>query len=67
MKLFMACLGTETNTFSPMPTGAETFAETMLFRGDASRHEGHLFSEPLKVLKEIIWRCGQCCCVTEAL
>lgn len=38
MQLFMACLGTETNTFSPIPTGEETFRETMLFRGDGSRH-----------------------------
>ncbi|HZD26332.1 MAG TPA: M81 family metallopeptidase [Alphaproteobacteria bacterium] len=49
MKVFIACLGTETNTFSPLPTGAETFAETMLFRGDATRHEQSLFSGPLHV------------------
>lgn len=38
LKTFMACLGTETNTFSPMPTGLETFAESMLYRGDATQH-----------------------------
>ncbi|MDP6564458.1 MAG: M81 family metallopeptidase [Alphaproteobacteria bacterium] len=38
MKIFIACLGTETNTFSPLPTGEQTFRETMLFRGDGSSH-----------------------------
>ena len=51
MKVFIACLGTETNTFSPIPTGHQTFAESMLFDGDASRRPGQLFSEPL-----IEWR-----------
>ncbi len=49
MKMFMACLGTETNTFSNMPTGMQTFAETMLFRGDASTKDDGAFSAPLKV------------------
>jgi microcystin degradation protein MlrC len=49
MKMFIACLGTETNTFSPMPTGHETFAETMLYHGDATAHEPSLFSAPLHV------------------
>ena len=54
MKVFIACLGTETNTFSPIPTGEETFAETMLFRGDATRHPPALFSEPLHVWRRLI-------------
>ena len=49
MKIFIACLGTETNTFSPIPTGQETFAETMLHHGDATSHEASLFSGPLHV------------------
>ena len=49
MKTFIACLGTETNTFSPMPTGLETFADTMLHHGDATSHEASLFSAPLHV------------------
>lgn len=49
MKLFMACLGTETNTFSPIPTGEETFRETMLYRGDGSRQAEGFGSGPLKV------------------
>ena len=49
MKVFIACLGTETNTFSPMPTGMRTFEDTMLFRGDATRHPASAFSLPLHV------------------
>jgi len=49
MRVFIACLGTETNTFSPIPTGHATFAETMLHRGDATRHPPTLFSGPLHV------------------
>ena len=51
MRVFIACLGTETNTFSNLPTGLETFEETMLFRGDATKRTMNLFSEPLH-----IWR-----------
>ncbi len=50
-KLFIACLGTETNTFSNMPTGMENFAETMLFHGDATEKCDGLFAIPMK-----IWR-----------
>jgi len=47
LKTFIACLGTETNTFSPMPTGLRTFEEWMLYRGDATRRPPNTFSEPL--------------------
>jgi microcystin degradation protein MlrC len=49
MKVFIACLGTETNTFSPLPTAEEGFREWMLFRGDATRRPENLFSAPLHV------------------
>ena len=52
MKVFIACLGTETNTFSNMPTGLQNFEETMLFRGDASQNSEHLFAAPLKVWRQ---------------
>jgi len=52
MKLFMACLGTETNTFSPLPTGEETFRETMLYRGDGSRHPRGFGAGQLAVWRE---------------
>jgi microcystin degradation protein MlrC len=51
MKVFIACLGTETNTFSNMPTGMQTFEETMLFHGDATQKGQGLFAQPLQ-----IWR-----------
>ena len=49
MKIFIACLGTETNTFSPIPTGLENFRETTLFHGDATQHAPDLFTAPLHV------------------
>ena len=52
-KVFIACLGTETNTFSPMPTGWANFEETMLYRGDATAHPPNLFSEPLHVWRRV--------------
>lgn len=49
MKVFIACLGTETNTFSPLPTAEGGFREWMLYRGDATRRPENLFSAPLHV------------------
>ena len=37
MKIFMAALATETNTFSPIPTGRESFVGREYFRNDGSR------------------------------
>ncbi|WP_025771562.1 M81 family metallopeptidase [Thioalkalivibrio sp. HK1] len=51
MKTFIACLGTETNSFSNLPTGMQTFLDSMYFEGDATRHPPNLFSLPLH-----IWR-----------
>ncbi len=50
MKLFMATLGTETNTFSPMPTARSGFAETLLnLDRNASSLPPNLFTEALHV------------------
>lgn len=51
-RVFTACLGTETNSFSPIPTGMSVFASTMLVRGGAHdpRHPS-LFALPL-----LVWR-----------
>ena len=49
MKVFIACLGTESNSFSSMPTGRRTFEDTMLFDGDATSHTASTFSLPLHV------------------
>ena len=51
MRVFIACLGTETNTFSSLPTGEQTYRDTAVFDGDATRHEPNPFSLPLH-----IWR-----------
>lgn len=53
LRTFMACLGTETNTFSPMPTGLKTFEESMLYRGDATDHPAMTFSEPLHAWRRL--------------
>jgi microcystin degradation protein MlrC len=47
MHLFTASLGTETNTFSPIPTGARLFADTSLVRGGAYGANPNLFALPL--------------------
>ena len=52
MKIFIATLGTETNSFAPIPTGMANFAETTLFHGNATRHEPHLFTLPLHVWRK---------------
>ena len=52
MKTFIACLGTETNTFSSMPTGWATFEESMLYRGDATARTPTTFSLPMHVWRE---------------
>ncbi|WP_375572546.1 M81 family metallopeptidase [Seohaeicola saemankumensis] len=50
MKLFMATLGTETNTFSPIPTARAGFADTLLnLDRDASTKPPNLFTEALHV------------------
>ncbi len=52
MKLFMATLATETNTFSPIPTGRSAFmGERTWFRRDGSRHSPQIGNIPL-----IAWR-----------
>jgi len=45
--LFTASLGTETNSFSPLPTGARSFAETHLVRGGAYGDRADLFALPM--------------------
>jgi microcystin degradation protein MlrC len=47
MHLFTASLGTETNTFSPIPTGARLFAETALVRAGAYGAAPNLFALPM--------------------
>ncbi len=49
MKLFIAALGTETNTFSPIPTGRAAFLDDLYVETGASRTSDHWFAGPLKV------------------
>lgn len=51
MRLFMATLSTETNTFSPMPTGPSGFNEYFLRHGSATQEPPNLMTEALH-----IWR-----------
>lgn len=51
MKIFIATLATETNTFSPIPSGVAAFRDREYFRGDGSRQPARLGNIPL-----IEWR-----------
>jgi microcystin degradation protein MlrC len=50
-RIFTACLGTESNSFSPIPTGLSIFASTMLVRDGAHGDRPGLFAVPL-----VLWR-----------
>ena len=51
MKLFIAGLSTETNSFSPLPTGMLGFAEGSIHHGDATRDKVQYWTGPLH-----LWR-----------
>jgi microcystin degradation protein MlrC len=52
-KLFTACLGTETNTFSSLPTGLQLFQDTCLFRKRSYGDQVPLFGAPLEVWRRL--------------
>ena len=52
MRTFIACLGTETNSFSSMPTGMQTFRDSMYYERDATQHAPNTFSLPLHVWRK---------------
>ncbi len=52
MRLFTASLGTETNTFSPLPTGRALFETTYLVRGGAYGDNPDLFALPMLVFRD---------------
>ena len=58
MRTFIAGLGTESNSFSPIPTGERAFRETLFHRGDATQHAETLFSGPLQVWRRIAEESG---------
>jgi len=47
--IFTACLGTETNSFLPIPTGLELFRRTMFVRGGTHAERPGPFALPLIV------------------
>jgi len=51
MKIFTACLGTETNTFAPLPTDTAAYEATYVVRGGAHPADVNLFAVPL-----MVWR-----------
>ena len=51
MKLFTACLGTETHTQAPLPTDLAAFENSHLVRGGKHGDVPHMFGAPL-----VIWR-----------
>ena len=51
MRLFIAGLANESNSFSPIPTTVKSFKEYVWHEGDATRFPGNHSTEPL-----IIWR-----------
>jgi len=50
MKLFIGMLGTETNTFSPMPTGLNVWKSTVLHRRSDSEDDAPAFVQGLKAV-----------------
>jgi len=48
-KIFIATLGTETNTFASIPTGHQLFEETCLFRNGSYGKDVPMFGAPLAV------------------
>lgn len=66
MKIFIAGIDTETNTFSPFPTGYQTFAENFIAHGDATRREANYFSTQLHVWRRRAeargWRVAESLC-----
>ena len=51
LKIFTACLGTETHTGGPLPTDTQAFEETYLVRGGNHPDAINMFGVPL-----VIWR-----------
>ena len=52
MKVFIAGLAIETNTFSPLPTGELGFAGGPVYHGDATRHPLQYATAPLHIWRE---------------
>lgn len=53
MKILIAGLSTETNSFSPLPTGRLAFEEGGLYRGDATAHALDYSTAPLHIWRQL--------------
>jgi microcystin degradation protein MlrC len=53
LRIFSATLGTESNSFSPLPTGWTTFRETLFHRSGASSVSDNYFVLPAKVWSQL--------------
>ena len=51
-KIFIATLGTETNTFASIPTGRQLFEDTCLYRDGSYGTTVPIFASPLAVWRE---------------
>lgn len=58
MKIFIAGLDTETNTFSPMQTGFQAFTENLIAYGDATSKPLNCCSSQLSVWRDAAERKG---------
>ncbi|MDK3017097.1 M81 family metallopeptidase [Pseudodonghicola flavimaris] len=52
MKLFIAGLSTETNSFSPLPTGMASFEEATIHHGNATQDAPMYWTAPLHIWRE---------------
>ena len=52
MRIFFGALGTETNTFAPLPTGLSSFRDRDYYRAGAHPTKPSFLSAPLHVLRE---------------
>ena len=57
MRVFIASLATETNTFAPFPTGMAGFEEYGVVK-DASVREGSALGKPMRVFRELAQAAG---------
>lgn len=66
MKIFTACLGTETNTFAPLPTDTAAYEATYVVRAGAHPADVNMFAVPLMVWRRRAesrgWRVAESLC-----
>ena len=53
MKVFIAGFDTETNTFSPIPTGYQSFVDGFMARGDATQQDPNYCSAQLHTWRRL--------------